>query len=76
VRFRERLHHWAALAEKSVRSATSDEAATQTFVAATKAEIAENLPAKEVEHYAFTAGLHLSFLGLARYLRKRAAAAS
>jgi hypothetical protein len=29
-----------------------------------------------VEHYAFTAGLNLSFLGLARYLRKRAAAAS
>jgi glyoxylase-like metal-dependent hydrolase (beta-lactamase superfamily II) len=76
LRFRERLHHWAALAEKSVRSAASDAAATETFVSATKAEIVENLPANEVEHYAFTAGLHLSFLGLARYLRKRAAAAS
>src|SRR5580700_5798465 len=76
LRFRERLHHWAALAEKSIRSAASDAAATETFVAASKAEIVENLPAKEVEHYAFTAGLNLSFLGLARYLRKRAAAAS
>jgi glyoxylase-like metal-dependent hydrolase (beta-lactamase superfamily II) len=76
LRFRERLHHWATLAEKSIRSAASDAAAAETFVAATKAEIAENLPAKEVEHYAFTAGLNLSFLGLARYLRKRAAAAS
>jgi len=77
LRFRERLRHWAALAEKSIRSAaTSDSAATEAFVAATKAEIMENLPANEVEHYAFTAGLNLSFLGLARYLRKRAAAAS
>lgn len=76
LRFRERLYHWASIAEKSILSAASDSAATETFVAATKAEIAENLPANEVEHYAFTAGLNLSFLGLARYLRKRAAAAS
>jgi hypothetical protein len=30
----------------------------------------------EADHYAFSAGLNLSFLGLARYLRKRATAAS
>jgi glyoxylase-like metal-dependent hydrolase (beta-lactamase superfamily II) len=74
-RFRERLRHWAALAQKSVRSASNDSAATEAFVSATHAEIVQNLPAGEVEHYAFTAGLNLSFLGLARYLRKRAAAA-
>jgi hypothetical protein len=34
----------------------------------------EGLGAAEAEHYAFTAGLDLSFLGLARYLRKRAQA--
>jgi glyoxylase-like metal-dependent hydrolase (beta-lactamase superfamily II) len=73
--FRERLHKWAAVAEKSIRSASDDSAAMATFMAATRAEIAEYLPADEMEHYVFNAGLNLSFLGLARYLRKRAAAA-
>ena len=74
--FRERLHKWAAVAEKSIRSASDDSAAMASFMAATRAEIAEYLPADEMEHYVFNAGLNLSFLGLARYLRKRAAAAS
>jgi hypothetical protein len=47
-----------------------------SFMSATYAEIAEHLPPGEAEHYAFSAGLNLSFLGLARYLRKRAAAVS
>jgi hypothetical protein len=34
----------------------------------------QKLGAVEAEHHAFTAGLNLSFLGLARYLRKRAQA--
>jgi hypothetical protein len=34
----------------------------------------ELLGLQEAEHHAFTAGLDLSFLGLARYLRKRAEA--
>jgi hypothetical protein len=34
----------------------------------------ERLGADEADHHAFTAGLDLSFLGLARYLRKRAKA--
>jgi glyoxylase-like metal-dependent hydrolase (beta-lactamase superfamily II) len=73
--FRERLHKWAEVAEKSIRSASDESAAMASFMAATRAEIAEYLPAEEVEHYVFNAGLNLSFLGLARYLRKRAAAA-
>jgi glyoxylase-like metal-dependent hydrolase (beta-lactamase superfamily II) len=74
--FRESLHHWAALAEKSIRSAANESAAMESFISATRAEIAQHLPAGEVDHYVFNAGLNLSFLGLARYLRKRAAAAS
>jgi glyoxylase-like metal-dependent hydrolase (beta-lactamase superfamily II) len=74
--FRERLHKWAEMAEKSMRSASDESAALASFMAAARAEIAEYLPAEEVEHYVFNAGLNLSFLGLARYLRKRAAAAS
>jgi glyoxylase-like metal-dependent hydrolase (beta-lactamase superfamily II) len=74
--FRERLHKWAALAEEIIRSSSSDSAAMDSFMSATRAEIAQHLPTGEVEHYVFSAGLNLSFLGLARYLRKRATAAS
>ncbi len=55
---------------------SSDSAAMDSFMSATFAEISQHLPGGEAEHYAFSAGLNLSFLGLARYLRKRAAAAS
>jgi glyoxylase-like metal-dependent hydrolase (beta-lactamase superfamily II) len=73
--FRERLHRWAAMAEQAIRTTTSDAAAMDSFMSATHREIAEHLPAEEVDHYVFSAGLNLSFLGLARYLRKRAKAA-
>lgn len=74
--FRERLHRWAALAAESIRAAGGESGAMDSFMAATRAEIAQHLPANEAEHYVFSAGLNLSFLGLARYLRKRATAAS
>ena len=74
--FRERLHRWAALTAEILRRAASDSAAMDSFMSATYAEISEHLPAGEAEHYVFSAGLNLSFLGLARYLRKRATAAS
>src|SRR3981189_790580 len=74
--FRQRLHKWAEMAGKSMRSGSDESAAMASFMAATRAEIAEYLPAEEVEHHVFNAGLNLSFLGLVRYLRKRAAAAS
>jgi glyoxylase-like metal-dependent hydrolase (beta-lactamase superfamily II) len=74
--FRERLHHWAALTAEIVRTAVSDSAAMDSFMSATYAEISQHLPGGEADHYAFSAGLNLSFLGLTRYLRKRAAAAS
>ena len=73
--FRERLHRWAALTAEILRSAANDSAAMDSFMSATYAEISQHLPAGEADHYAFSAGLNLSFLGLARYLRKRATAA-
>jgi glyoxylase-like metal-dependent hydrolase (beta-lactamase superfamily II) len=73
---REQLHGWAALAAESIRMATSETAAMDAFISATRAEIARHLPADELEHYVFSASLNLSFLGLARYLRKHATAAS
>jgi len=73
--FRERLHKWAEVADKVIRSSASDSDAMDSFMSVTRSEIAQYLPEEEVEHYAFSAGLNLSFLGLARYLRKRASAA-
>jgi glyoxylase-like metal-dependent hydrolase (beta-lactamase superfamily II) len=72
--FRERLHRWAALAAESLRASADESAALTRFVASARADVAESLPPGEVDHYISTAGLDLSFLGLARYLRKKAAA--
>ena len=72
--FRRRLHRWAELAEEILRSAPSEAEAKAIFVSRAQAEMQERLGADEADHHAFTAGLDLSFLGLARYLRKRAKA--
>jgi glyoxylase-like metal-dependent hydrolase (beta-lactamase superfamily II) len=74
--FRARLHHWAEIAADVLRSASSDAEAKQTFVARAQTEMQERLGPEEADHHAFTAGLDLSFLGLARYLRKRAEASA
>jgi glyoxylase-like metal-dependent hydrolase (beta-lactamase superfamily II) len=74
--FRERLHRWAEVAAECQRSAPNEAAALQTFVARSRREMQERLGDAEAEHHAFTAGLKLSFLGLARYLRKRTTTAA
>lgn len=76
AQFRECLHRWMDMTVKILQSAPSDEAAMQSFMAKTRAEISEHLPPQDVDQYAATAGLNLSFLGLARHARKRAQAAS
>ena len=76
TQFRERLYRWAATTEDIIRMTSDEAAALEQFMATMREEIGEHLPADEVEHYIFSAGLNLSFLGLARYLRKRAQAAS
>jgi glyoxylase-like metal-dependent hydrolase (beta-lactamase superfamily II) len=72
--FRRRLHRWAELAAEILRSASTEAEAKKAFVARAQAEMQEELGPEEADHHAFTAGLDLSFLGLARYLRKRAEA--
>jgi glyoxylase-like metal-dependent hydrolase (beta-lactamase superfamily II) len=74
--FRDRLHRWATVTEKIILASKTETAAMESFMSTMRGEICEYLPADEVEHYVFSAGLNLSFLGLARYLRKRAQAAS
>jgi glyoxylase-like metal-dependent hydrolase (beta-lactamase superfamily II) len=75
--FRERLHRWAEVAAECLRSArglpasSAETTALESFVARCRGEMDARLGAAEAEHHAFTAGLDLSFLGLARYLRKR-----
>jgi glyoxylase-like metal-dependent hydrolase (beta-lactamase superfamily II) len=76
AQFRERLHRWMGITEKILQSATSDTAAMESFISTARTEIAQHLPADEVEQYIRTAGLNLSFLGLARHARKRTQAAS
>lgn len=72
--FRERLHRWAALTAEVLRATPDDSAAMSAFVAKFRTEMDAEIGPAEAEHHAFTAGLNLSFLGLARYLRKRAKA--
>jgi hypothetical protein len=66
------LHHWTAVAEKSLTGFSDENAAKSDFVKESRAEMVETLGQAGAEHYAFTAALDLSFLGLARYIRKRA----
>jgi glyoxylase-like metal-dependent hydrolase (beta-lactamase superfamily II) len=61
----------------AVQRAPSDgnsPAALKCFVTKSLAEMEAHLGSVETEHHAFTAALDLSFLGLARYLRKKASA--
>ena len=75
AQFRERLYHWMETTERILQTARDDAQAMESFMSATRAEVAQHLPA-DVEQYLQTAGLNLSFLGLARYARKRVQAAS
>jgi glyoxylase-like metal-dependent hydrolase (beta-lactamase superfamily II) len=69
---RKRLHRWAALAGEIFRSGQDAATAQAAFVTAARTEIELQLVGNEAEHYVFNGGLDLSWLGLARYWRKRA----
>ena len=74
--FRERLHAWGQWAAEALRTEPTDGAAQERFISSSRAEMEHRLGAAEAEHHAFTARLDLSFLGLARYWRKRAEASA
>jgi glyoxylase-like metal-dependent hydrolase (beta-lactamase superfamily II) len=73
--FRERLHRWADITERALRSTSELEVALQLFLEQTQKEMLQYLSPADAEQHAFTAGLPLSFLGLARHIRKRSTAA-
>jgi len=74
--YRQNLQRWAALATKILRSTPDERGGLEAFVQAANTEIEQRLSAAEAEHYIFNCGLNLSWLGLARYHRKRAEAAA
>lgn len=73
AQYRERLHHWVSIAEKILRT-TSDEAAMKQFITQYQSDVEEKVGKATADQLIATASLHLSFLGIARYLRKRAQA--
>jgi len=74
--FRERLHRWSGWAADALRNEPNEGSAQARFMANSRAEMERRLGATEAEHHAFTARLDLSFLGLARYWRKKAEAST
>jgi len=72
--YRRNLQRWGKLSAKVLHSAAEDRAALEAFVAATTVEIKQHVAGTEAEHFIFNCGLNLSWLGLARYHRKRAEA--
>jgi len=73
-RYRECLRSWGALVQELLAKGGDEAEASRAFEKAVGGEMSKKLSSAEAEHYVFTAGLSLSWLGLARYYRKRAAA--
>lgn len=74
AQFRERLHRWAARVRELLQN-RDEGAALGAFTESVRADLEHHLPAEETAHYLFNGGLELSWLGLARYWRKRAPSA-
>jgi glyoxylase-like metal-dependent hydrolase (beta-lactamase superfamily II) len=74
--YRQNLQRWTALAGEILQSTSDEKDALEKFMTATTAEIRQQLKHADPEHYLFNVGLNLTWLGLARYHRKRAEAVS
>ena len=66
-----RLEWWAEVVRESLQGGADDAALSAQFVARVSEDMRSHLSEKEIFNYANTGGLGLSFLGLARYWRKR-----
>ena len=76
AQYRERLHHWVGVAEKILRTTPDEVAAMTQFISQYQSDVEEKVGKVAADQLISTASLNLSFLGIARYLRKRAQAAS
>lgn len=75
ARYRERLHRWRDLSASILARNLDETASMHRFAQEIAAEAAQFLSPEEISQYVFNGALHLSWLGLARYHRKRAQAA-
>ena len=71
--YRERLLRWSDLVARILSKGLDESASSEAFLQAIAAEAKETLAPEDVDHYLFNGALQLSWLGLARYHRKRAA---
>jgi len=69
-----RLRLWRELSAKILESTADESAATHRFAKEVAADAAQFLTPQDMSHYIFNGALNLSWLGLARYHRKRAEA--
>jgi glyoxylase-like metal-dependent hydrolase (beta-lactamase superfamily II) len=74
--YRQNLQRWSVLTEEILRSTPDDPGGLQAFVSAASSEIEGHVTGSEAEHYVFNCGLNLTWLGLARYHRRRAEGAA
>jgi glyoxylase-like metal-dependent hydrolase (beta-lactamase superfamily II) len=73
--YRERLHRWRDLSATLLARDLDDSTAMHRFSQEIAAEAAQFLSPDELSHYLFNGALNLSWMGLARYHRKRSEAA-
>jgi glyoxylase-like metal-dependent hydrolase (beta-lactamase superfamily II) len=69
--YKERLQHWANLSAEILSRIPEETRAMQAFARTVSEEAAAYLSPVELSHYLFNGALNLSWLGLARYQRKR-----
>lgn len=74
--YRKRLHQWSDLAANILARELDANGSVHTFAKEVAAEAAQFLSPDEISHYVFNGALNLSWLGLARYHRKRSTPAS
>lgn len=74
--YRSRLHHWSERIAMLLASGFDEETCIRKFSDEVAAEAATYLTPEELAHYSFAAALNLSWMGLARYHRKKAGTTS
>jgi glyoxylase-like metal-dependent hydrolase (beta-lactamase superfamily II) len=73
ARYRNCLADWFRLVEQLMASGKTEEEAGREFVENFSGEMKRTLPESEADHYIFNGGLYLSWLGLVRHMKKKAA---
>jgi len=72
--YRERLHYWGERTPAILAGNLDEAECIEKFIGEVSAEAAKYLSPEELSQYAFAGALSMSWLGLARYHRKRAEA--